>query len=131
MTGASPKQHEAFLRAYTACALWSTHYANEVWNELPLDDGVHGTSPATALQFKVDCRAFVDVHWETIEDGSCRPDGDPYEQAGHDFWLNRNGHGAGFWDGDWAAPGADILDEASAAAGPVDLYVGDDKFIYH
>jgi hypothetical protein len=20
--------------------------------------------------------------------------------AGHDFWLTRNGHGAGFWDGD-------------------------------
>ena len=20
------------------------------------------------------------------------------EQAGHDFWLTRNGHGAGFWD---------------------------------
>ena len=22
-------------------------------------------------------------------------------QAAHDFWLTRNGHGAGFWDGDW------------------------------
>lgn len=22
-------------------------------------------------------------------------------QAGHDFHLTRNGHGAGFWDGDW------------------------------
>lgn len=21
--------------------------------------------------------------------------------AGHDLWLTRNGHGAGFWDGDW------------------------------
>jgi|TARA_R110000744_G_scaffold366338_1_gene475354 hypothetical protein len=23
------------------------------------------------------------------------------ERIGHDFWLTRNGHGAGFWDGDW------------------------------
>ncbi len=22
-------------------------------------------------------------------------------QAGHDFWLTQNDHGAGFWDGDW------------------------------
>jgi hypothetical protein len=24
-----------------------------------------------------------------------------YEEAGHDFILTRNRHGAGFWDGDW------------------------------
>lgn len=27
---------------------------------------------------------------------------DNAEQAGHDFHLTRNHHGAGFWDGDWA-----------------------------
>lgn len=26
---------------------------------------------------------------------------DDLEQIGHDFWLTRNGHGAGFWDGDY------------------------------
>lgn len=26
-------------------------------------------------------------------------------QAGHDFWLTQNGHGAGFWDGDWPTYG--------------------------
>jgi hypothetical protein len=26
-------------------------------------------------------------------------------RAGHDFWLTRNGHGAGFWDGDWPEHG--------------------------
>ena len=26
---------------------------------------------------------------------------DQCERIGHDFWLTRNGHGAGFWDGDW------------------------------
>ena len=24
-----------------------------------------------------------------------------YDHIGHDFWLTRNGHGAGFWDGDY------------------------------
>jgi hypothetical protein len=51
--------------------------------------------------------------------------------AGHDFWLTRCGHGAGFWDGDWPEPQATILDEAAKRFGNVDLYVGDDGAIYH
>lgn len=32
---------------------------------------------------------------------ACYISDDQIVQAGHDFWLTRNGHGAGFWDGDW------------------------------
>lgn len=32
------------------------------------------------------------------------------EEAGSDFHFNRNGHGCGFWDGDWPENG-DTLDE--------------------
>lgn len=32
-----------------------------------------------------------------------------YRNAATDFWLTRNGHGAGFWDGDWLEHG-DKLD---------------------
>ena len=31
----------------------------------------------------------------------CYLSDDEVERAAHDFWLTRNGHGAGFWDGDW------------------------------
>ncbi len=48
------------------------------------------------------------------------------EQAGHDFWLNRNGHGAGFWDGDWPEPAATTLDAASKAFGEVNLMLDGD-----
>ncbi len=47
-------------------------------------------------------------------------------QAGHDFWLTRNGHGCGFWDGDWPEPQASLLTQASKAFGGVDPYVSDD-----
>lgn len=50
--------------------------------------------------------------------------------AGHDFWLTRSGHGAGFWDGDWPEPAASTLDKASKEFGNVDLYVGDDGQIH-
>lgn len=33
--------------------------------------------------------------------------------AGHDFWLTRCGHAAGFWDEDWTEPHAGRLDGAA------------------
>jgi hypothetical protein len=41
-----------------------------------------------------DCAQFQE------ENGSDLCDEDD-GHAGHNFWLNRNGHGAGFWDGDY------------------------------
>jgi len=52
-------------------------------------------------------------------------DGDD-AQAGHDFWLTRVGHGAGFWDGDWPEPAATKLTELAEDFGEVWVYVGDD-----
>lgn len=48
--------------------------------------------------------------------------------VGHDLWLTRNGHGAGFWDkpevyGDTIAP---RLTKSAESMGHSDLYVGDD-----
>lgn len=48
--------------------------------------------------------------------------------AGHDFWLTRNGHGAGFWDGDW--PNGDTLTDKAKTYGEANLYVGDDGKLY-
>ena len=50
-------------------------------------------------------------------------------QMGHDFWLTRNGHGAGFWDGDWPIYG-DTISKASEGYGQLDAYLGDDGLIY-
>jgi hypothetical protein len=49
--------------------------------------------------------------------------------TGHDFWLTRNGTGAGFWDGDWFE--GEKLTEAAKAFGNFDLMVDhDDGTIY-
>ncbi len=41
----------------------------------------------------IECLAFF-VYAE------CYLSDDNIEQAGHDFWFSRNGHGTGFWDRD-------------------------------
>lgn len=50
-------------------------------------------------------------------------------RAGVDFWLTRNGHGAGFWDGGWPEH-SDELTKLSKPYGSVDLYIGDDGLIH-
>lgn len=53
-------------------------------------------------------------------------------QVGHDLWLTQNGHGAGFWDGDYEEPpGLGYkLDRIAQSLGEVNLYVGDDGKLY-
>jgi len=50
-------------------------------------------------------------------------------QLGHDFWLTRNGHGAGFWDRGLGDRG-DSLTAICEALGEVWTYVGDDGYLY-
>lgn len=56
----------------------------------------------------------------------------PYgaEGFGHDLWLTRNGHGAGFWDRGQGELGA-LLTKWATAEGEANLTVGDDGMIYH
>lgn len=51
-------------------------------------------------------------------------------QAGHDFWLTRNGHGAGFWDRGHGQQGDD-LHKWAKSYGEANLTVGDDGLVYH
>ncbi|MFD7257194.1 hypothetical protein [Streptomyces sp. NPDC059874] len=69
-----------------------------------------------------DCRAFQFAASEYFKGREA--------DAGHDFWLTRNGHGAGFWDGDWPEPVASILTVAAKVRGEFCLYYGDDGLIY-
>lgn len=54
------------------------------------------------------------------------------EQAGHDFWLTRNGHGSGFWDrpelyGEYPAS---KLTSRAESFGEINLTLGDDGLLY-
>lgn len=43
----------------------------------------------------------------------------------HDFWLTRNRHGAGFWDGDYGDHGQ-LLTDIAHEFGELNIYVKDD-----
>lgn len=124
---------ESFTRHYMATALWSTNDESDESGGNPMDYNysIDDIAPNTRARMEADCKAFYAAHSELFIDVNMTVSPDDIDGfAGHDFWLTRCGHGAGFWDGDWKEPAATILDKAAKAYGNVDLYVGDDKQIH-
>ncbi len=109
-----------FTTAYVDCALWSSTDDNGE----PLDSmyTIDDIDPATLFRMTEDCEQFQANHEDDIADDVAR--------AGHDFWLTRNGHGAGFWDGDWPKVIGERLTAAAHAWGEYNLYVGDDGCVH-
>lgn len=107
---------------YMTCALWSS--TDESGD--PLDDkySIDDLSPTAAAHMMSDVAAFVKANEALL---ITTPLDD--EQIGHDFWLTRNGHGAGFWDRGLGEVG-DRLTKACKAFPEINLYVGDDGKIY-
>ena len=48
----------------------------------------------------------------------------------YDFWLTRNRHGAGFWDGDYEEGVGKVLTDIAHAFGEVSTSEGDDHLLY-
>lgn len=110
---------DQFKQAYTTCLLW----AEVDDNDEPLDYNYDESefSPALQAQIDSDCNQFFTANYEMIKSN--------ISNAGCDFWLTRNGHGAGFWDGDWPEHG-EQLTAACKEFKEVCIYIGEDNLIY-
>lgn len=133
-----PYAVDDFTRAYIECALWSSRDGESDEN-LDANHDITDIAPETHAQMVSDCRSFQQENAELLAQAYAMqyrfrtrsPDYTP-SQAGHDFWLTRCGHGAGFWDRGLG----DIGKQLTAKCGykteyiDVDLYIGDDGKIY-
>lgn len=106
---------------------------------IPGDVGFSDLAPETLAAIIADCAKFQagEARKAVLEAEDNEELGYLFEgiggvsaKAGRDFWFTRNGHGRGFWDGDWPEPYATALDEATEAFGEVDVYLGDDGKVY-
>jgi hypothetical protein len=126
--GYSKRDLEEFFDSYVETALWSSNDESDESGGEPLDDnyGPEDLSPRTEDKMVADCKKFLDRAWPLLEEAPSRIRGYPVmEAAGHDFWLTRNHHGAGFWDGDWPEPLGEELTEIAHKFGETNLYVGE------
>lgn len=140
---------EAALQQYVVTALWSASCngtAAGCNNGKDCDTSLqdHGYGPermsdeawAEARETVFD---FVATNWHAVS--RYVP-----SDIGHDLWLTRNHHGAGFWDGDYPAPYVDSEGKPVAVRYPTDgdyltamahecgestPYVGDDGLVYY
>lgn len=114
-----PTKLDTFTTAYIVAALWSSIGEDGE----PLDGlyTVDDIATDTLADMVADCDDFQAANAADIEGKE--------ERAGHDFWLTRNRHGAGFWDGDWPHDFGQRLTQNAHAYGSSDLYVGDDGLI--
>jgi hypothetical protein len=102
--------------AYLECAIW----ASTDENGEPL--------VATVMDIHPDAEASLVMELEAFITDNEVADLDP-AQVGHDLWLTRNRHGAGFWDRGLGERGL-ALTEAAHAYGECYLYVGDNGWVY-
>lgn len=114
-------RRDPLVWAYLGAALWASCAPGSDRSLEESGYSVYDIAPGTLAVVIADCWEFEADHASLI---SGRED-----EAGIDLWLTRNGHGAGFWDGDWPEGGA-TLDAAARALGEFDLYPGDDGKLY-
>lgn len=111
--------HDVFTQAYLDCAWWT---ATSPEGE-PLDHNPPAWSDAAENQARRECAEFQKANADDLR-------GLITAQAGHDFWLTRNRHGAGFWDRGYDEDVAQRLTDAAHKAGSRDVLVGDDDMVY-
>lgn len=115
-----------FIAGFITCALWaSTDDSGE-----PLDRN-HTAEDFTAEalhQIITECQAFNDFAAPLpLYGGTPQTAVLAAERAGHDYFLTRNGHGAGFWDRDeLSETDQQRLTNLSKAAGELDIMTDDE-----
>jgi hypothetical protein len=116
---------DTFVRQYLETALWA-----EIDDDSrPLDDsfGVEDFAPEAIVKAEQDCDLF---RASNAGDLASIPDDMDDLDVAHDFWLTRNHHGAGFWDGDYPEAMGDRLTASAHSFGECYIYVGDDGKLY-
>jgi hypothetical protein len=116
---------DAFTLAYIAAALFTSTDETNEQGGAPLDRNFseRDIAPEALTQIQADCLRFQVEHGGAL--GRAYAQGYEVSTAGHDFWLTRNRHGAGYWDRDLDQAGRDLT-QAAHAFGECSLYVGDD-----
>jgi len=112
---------EMFVSAYLECALWSSTDESDDSGGNPLDDNyfVEDFTRNALRSARRDCRGFIGL--PGVADALASV-GD-WGRHGHDFWLTRNGHGAGFWDRGYPAEVDKLLTDAAHSYGSEYIYV--------
>lgn len=113
---------DTFVEHYIIALFWSE--SDEDGEPMDSVSSTDDLADVAYREIRKDCEKFITENRVLLEQL-------PYDfdQAGHDFALTRNGHGAGFWDRGTGELG-DKLTEKCEKYGHCNLYIGDDGKVY-
>lgn len=120
---------DTFTKSYIETALWSSMDNLEDNGGSSLDEKytIEDVESSTLHKMEQDCRDFQQKYGELYGNGGWSD-----EEAGHDLWLTRNGHGSGFWDRGYKDPEKEEIGKqlttAAKSYGTFDLYLGDGRY---
>jgi hypothetical protein len=114
-------------------AFTTSYLDTAIWADRPEDCDLDEVFPDCIRKIWEDCQRFqleneqlLDAAYQSMRrDGGDRRLFDVTD-AGHDFWLSRNGHGVGYWDRGLGEVG-EKLHKAAAAYGQINVLPGDGK----
>lgn len=111
------------VRAYLECALWASTYDDGS----PMDDDstIQDLADDVLADALHDIATFEEMAADLLSEAALDS-----EQVGHDLWLTRNRHGAGFWDRGLPSKIGNGLTALAHSMGSYDLYEGDDGKIH-
>ena len=119
---------EEMISAYIDCALWcGVCGLDPDANDNEYDHDASELAPETLATMRSDCEDFASDP-DTL--ALIEKSGMTADQCGHDFWLTRNGHGAGFWDRGYSDGIGEALTARAETYKTCDLILGDDGLIY-
>jgi len=121
---------DAFTTQYLATALWAETDNTTPQGGEPLDSNyaIVDFAPEAIERAIADCTKFQQDNVHILE--QVYAIGIEPSTAGHDFWLTRNHHGAGFWDGDYPEEHGKSLTEAAHAFGELNPYAENGKVFF-
>ena len=111
---------KTMVSAYTEAALWSCIYTDHQYECAQTDVDFD-------LQARDDCLTFLNLTLSLFTEEDLVSLN--FSQFGYDFWMTSQGHGVGFWDGDWDNYGSAVvmgLSDMSEKFGPTDTLTSPD-----
>lgn len=130
---------DSFTQGYIECALWAgddyrieeadgtfrwpATCDEELDNPRPLDENFHvwDISPEVLEQIRQECADFQEANASFLAQASEEIPGRDSSHHGHDFFLTRNRHGAGFWDRGYSSDLGRALTDAAHSYGSWEL----------
>lgn len=125
--GVDTAKIDEFTQGYLEAALWSSHDVDDQGNvKGNLDDnyGIDDIATESLVTMIDECKQFQEENADLLKEA-----GSP-GRNGHDFWLTRNSHGAGYWDRGYDKKVGDGLTQAAKDFGGCDLEVWNDGKVH-